>query len=46
VIIIGRNLISRVTYALNAFTQPFRDVLGFLLFFDRLTEASESLFEP
>ncbi|QKD82988.1 polysaccharide export protein [Thermoleptolyngbya sichuanensis A183] len=46
VIIIGRNLISRVTYALNVFTQPFRDVLGFLLFFDRLTEASESLFEP
>jgi polysaccharide export outer membrane protein len=46
VIIIGRNLISRVTYALNVFTLPFRDVLGFLLFFDRLTEASESLFDP
>ncbi|GAB4429113.1 MAG: hypothetical protein OHK0035_08280 [Cyanobacteria bacterium J069] len=46
VIIIGRNLISRATYALNVFTQPFRDVLGFLLFFDRLGDSADSLFDP
>ena len=34
VIVVGRNLISRLTYVLNTITQPFQDVLGFLLFFD------------
>jgi len=46
VIVVDRNLLARVTYALNTFTQPFRDVLGFLLFFDSLTDAADSLFRP
>jgi polysaccharide biosynthesis/export protein len=46
VIIIGRNLIARITYALNTFTQPFRDVLGFLLFFDSLSTSADNLFRP
>lgn len=37
VIIVGRNFISRLGAILNGVTQPFRDVLGFLLFFDNLT---------
>ncbi|MCA1994317.1 MAG: polysaccharide export protein, partial [Coleofasciculus sp. S288] len=36
VIVVGRNLVARITNALNTFTQPFRDILGFLLFFDEL----------
>jgi polysaccharide export outer membrane protein len=46
IIVIGRNLIGRITNALNTFTQPFRDVLGFLLFFDTLSGSAESLFQP
>lgn len=46
VIVIGRNLVARITYALNTFTQPFRDILGFLLFFDSLASSAESLFGP
>jgi polysaccharide export outer membrane protein len=46
VIIVGRNLVARITYALNTFTQPFRDVLGFLLFFDSLAESADNLFRP
>jgi polysaccharide export outer membrane protein len=46
VIIIGRNAISRITYFLNVFTQPFRDVLGFLLFFDSLADSADNLFRP
>lgn len=46
VIVVDRNLLANVTYALNTFTQPFRDVLGFLLFFDSLTDAADSLFRP
>lgn len=46
VVIIGRNLVGRVTYALNTFTQPFRDVLGFLLFFDSLRDSADNLFGP
>ncbi|MCU0570767.1 MAG: polysaccharide export protein [Oculatellaceae cyanobacterium Prado106] len=46
VIVVGRNLIARITHALNTFTQPFRDVLGFLLFFDSLTESADNLFQP
>jgi polysaccharide export outer membrane protein len=46
VIVVDRNLLARVTYALNTFTQPFRDVLGFLLFFESLSDAAESLFGP
>ncbi len=46
VIVIGRNLVGRVTYALNVFTQPFRDVLGFLLFFRELGRGASNLFGP
>ncbi|NEQ45423.1 MAG: polysaccharide export protein [Leptolyngbya sp. SIOISBB] len=46
VIIVNRSLLARVTYALNTFTQPFRDVLGFLLFFDSLADSADNLFAP
>ncbi|NER84830.1 MAG: polysaccharide export protein [Leptolyngbya sp. SIO1D8] len=46
VIIIDRTLVARITYALSTFTQPFRDVLGFLLFFDSLADSADSLFSP
>lgn len=46
VIVIGRNLIARITNTFNTFTQPFRDVLGFLLFFDSLTSSATNLFQP
>jgi polysaccharide export outer membrane protein len=46
VIVIGRNLVGRITYALNVFTQPFRDVLGFLLFFRELGNSATDLFGP
>lgn len=46
VIIVGRNLVGRITYALNTFTQPFRDVLGFLLFFQQLRNNASDLFGP
>ncbi|MEM8806951.1 MAG: polysaccharide biosynthesis/export family protein [Cyanobacteria bacterium P01_G01_bin.38] len=34
VIIVGRNFVSRLSFALDTVTRPFRDVLGFLLFVD------------
>lgn len=46
VIVVGRNLVSRITYALNTFTQPFRDILGFLLFFGEIGDNAEQLFGP
>ncbi|MCL1471559.1 polysaccharide biosynthesis/export family protein [Argonema antarcticum] len=46
VIVIGRNLVGRITYALNSFTQPFRDILGFLLFFRSLSNSANDLFSP
>ncbi|MDB9313061.1 polysaccharide export protein [Spirulina sp. CS-785/01] len=46
VIVVGRSLIAKVSYALNIFTRPFRDVLGFLLFFQQLQQGAESLFGP
>ena len=46
VIIIGRNFITRVTSFFNSFTQPFRDTLGFLLFFRELENSADSLFGP
>ena len=45
VIIIGRNLIAKITFALGRFTQPFRDILGFLLFFDQIGDSATDLFE-
>ncbi|MEM0980161.1 MAG: polysaccharide biosynthesis/export family protein [Cyanobacteria bacterium P01_H01_bin.58] len=46
VIIVNRSVLARVTYALSTFTQPFRDVLGFLLFFDSLSDSADNLFGP
>lgn len=46
VIVIGRTLVARITYALNTFTQPFRDILGFVLFFQSLANSAASLFGP
>jgi polysaccharide export outer membrane protein len=46
VIVMGRTLISRITYTLNTFTQPFRDILGFLLFFQSLSNSARDLFSP
>ncbi|MCT7954806.1 SLBB domain-containing protein [Laspinema palackyanum] len=46
VIVIGRNLVGKITYALGTFTQPFRDILGFLLFFDSLRDSATLLFGP
>ncbi|WP_179228518.1 polysaccharide biosynthesis/export family protein [Leptolyngbya ohadii] len=46
VIVIGRTWVARITYALNTFTQPFRDVLGFLLFFQSLGNSAANLFSP
>ena len=46
VLVISRSLLGRVTHYLNTFTQPFRDVLGFLLFFDTLSDSAENLFFP
>jgi polysaccharide biosynthesis/export protein len=46
VIVIGRNLVGRITQTLNVFTQPFRDVLGFLLFFRQLGDNATNLFGP
>lgn len=46
VIVIDRNLAANVSYFLNTFTQPFRDILGFLLFFREISNAAEDLFGP
>ena len=46
VIVVDRNLITKITVFFNRFTQPFRDVLGFLLFFRELDDASDTLFGP
>jgi polysaccharide biosynthesis/export protein len=46
VIVIGRNFVAQLTHTLNTFTQPFRDVLGFLLFFDSLSKSADNLFKP
>jgi len=46
VIAIGPTFLTRVTTFLNTFTQPFRDTLGFLLFFRELGNSADSLFGP
>ncbi|MBE9146619.1 polysaccharide export protein [Planktothrix mougeotii LEGE 06226] len=46
VIVVNRNLVARVSYILTNFTQPFRDILGFLLFFQQLQSGVENLFSP
>lgn len=44
VLVVDRNTLARITFALNTITQPFRDVLGFLLFFDSFGESTGELF--
>lgn len=46
VIVIGRSLIAKVSNALNIFTRPFRDILGFLLFFREIGDSADSIFSP
>ncbi|MGC9502099.1 polysaccharide biosynthesis/export family protein [Baaleninema sp.] len=46
VVVVGRNFIASLGNFLNNFTQPFRDVLGFLLFFDQLSNSADNLFRP
>jgi polysaccharide biosynthesis/export protein len=46
VLVLDRNLVGKITNALNVFTQPFRDVLGFLLFFRQLSDGAANLFGP
>jgi polysaccharide biosynthesis/export protein len=46
VLVLDRNLVGKITNALNVFTQPFRDVLGFLLFFRQLNDGASNLFGP
>ncbi|MEA5469242.1 polysaccharide biosynthesis/export family protein [Spirulina sp. 06S082] len=46
VIVVNRSLLAKLTYTLNVFTQPFRDILGFLLFFDQLSDSANNLFNP
>lgn len=46
VVVVGRNVVSKISFALNTFTQPFRDVLGFLLFFDSISDSASNLFRP
>lgn len=36
VIVVGRNFINRITFAIDTITQPFQDVLSFVLFFDSI----------
>lgn len=46
VIVVGRTLVAQITYTLNTFTQPFRDILGFILFFQSLVDSARTLFSP
>ena len=46
VIIVNRTLAARITFALGTLTQPFRDILGFLLFFENIADSAEDLFGP
>ncbi|XHX79303.1 MAG: polysaccharide biosynthesis/export family protein [Stenomitos frigidus ULC029] len=44
VIVIDRNLISKINHILTQITQPFKDGLGFLLFFDSAFNGVSSAF--
>jgi polysaccharide export outer membrane protein len=44
VIVINRNLISKINHFLNQVTQPFKDTLGFLLFFDSAGNGINKIF--
>ena len=39
VIVVGRNFINRITFAIDTVTQPFQDVLSFLLFFNGIFDS-------
>ncbi|MEM7064042.1 MAG: polysaccharide biosynthesis/export family protein [Cyanobacteria bacterium P01_B01_bin.77] len=39
VIVVGRNFINRITSAIDTITQPFQDVLSFILFFDSIFDS-------
>ncbi|MEL6813558.1 MAG: polysaccharide biosynthesis/export family protein [Cyanobacteria bacterium J06598_3] len=45
VIVVGRNLVGRLSFALQTVTRPFRDVLGFTRFFDNFLNDS-NFFNP
>ena len=44
VIVVGRNLIGRLSFALSTITRPFRDVLGFTNFFNNFLDNNNNLF--
>ncbi len=44
VIVVGRNLIGRLSFALSTVTRPFRDVLGFTNFFNNFLDDNNNLF--
>lgn len=44
VIVIGRNLLGRITYVLSTISQPFQDVLGFLLFIEQFGTSADNFF--
>lgn len=44
VIVVGRNLVGRISFALGTIVRPFRDILGFTNFFDSFVNAN-SLFD-
>lgn len=44
VIVVGRNLIGRLSFALSTITRPFRDVLGFTNFFNNFLDNNNDLF--
>lgn len=46
VVVVGQNLITNISRTFGRLTQPFRDVLGFLLFFDSLNQNAQNLFRP
>ncbi|GET40573.1 polysaccharide biosynthesis/export family protein [Microseira wollei] len=43
-IVIGRNLLTRIRFALTTITQPFQDILQFLFFFRSFTQGTQNIF--
>jgi polysaccharide export outer membrane protein len=46
VIVVGRSLLGKISYALTTYTQPFRDILQFFLFLRQFGEETTILFGP
>lgn len=42
VIIVNRNLLAKINYVLTTASQPFKDVLGFILFFQTIKNLTET----